>query len=652
MSLVVTSSSQTEYDVTSKITGGIQKPSSFQNFLNSPLILDKDTEVAVVSVKCNKDENSILIQENEGFYLYWGDAAPKNTDADIRSDINSALQIVITPGEYTPLQLATQMAIDLNNVVLKAYPEVSTIGVTANYTLEVFTGYSIKFTQRGDGSGLTDKPMADDWGAYIDDETLEDYNTEGNAKTLFQKSRNFKATNSISNVNIVGYNASFPSELCDCIGKSHPISMVNGTAIFLFNGSSVKDGDPDGYTIGLIRSQGGRDDSNAKIDFVGAGGIHDAEKVVIDDGVNLPLGYGTEQDTDVPFLWDVAFNWKPGSDGQVVQLTAKLDEDGESREMTMKPITTLFTPGNASLQAKIWDAVVFETEGEKMTVSLRKKIDGSLEKLVDGASTTFGERVKPFGITCNQLYPKVAIHQNNASTPGDVTLTTWNGVPSQSYYDKNFWGYGIDKELVLRFNYEAAYISIDTANIYVDGTDNVGQAYAYKSVIGTNLGISNSWTLVFTTDFDGYEPEFQSYLLDQNLDRMREVLGFDKDLVLEADATGAGTALVTFTSALVPSGTGIKTSMFVRLKNMAINSYNANKSSISNIIYSCPRYDVTGNTEGRLFYEPSERVYVSLNNTDRLMLNTLEIDFVDVNEKEIVDLTGNTVVVLHFRKKK
>ena len=80
MSLVITSSSQKEYDTTSVIEGGIQKPSSFQNFLNSPLTLDMDTEVAVVSVKCNRDRNTITIVSNEGFYLYWGQAEPDNQE--------------------------------------------------------------------------------------------------------------------------------------------------------------------------------------------------------------------------------------------------------------------------------------------------------------------------------------------------------------------------------------------------------------------------------------------------------------------------------------------------------------------------------------------------------------------------------------------
>ena len=210
MSLVVTSSSQTEYDSKSQGKGGIENPSSFKNFLNSPLTLDANTEVAVVSVKCNRDRNTITIQQNEGFYLYWGEAEPDN-EAPGREDINTALQLVVPEGTYTPEGLAAEVKRVIDVVVLKAYGEVASTVVSANYTSGELTGYSLQFTQRGDGSSLTDKPLAPSWGAYIDASTLESY--QAPSVTVSGESRNFTATNSITNVIIKGYNASFPTEM-------------------------------------------------------------------------------------------------------------------------------------------------------------------------------------------------------------------------------------------------------------------------------------------------------------------------------------------------------------------------------------------------------------------------------------------------------
>ena len=645
MSLVITSSSQKEYDTTSVIEGGIQKPSSFQNFLNSPLTLDMDTEVAVVSVKCNRDRNTITIVANEGFYLYWGQAEPDNQEYP-RTDINSALQILIPRGIYSPEELAVEIKASLDNVVLKAYGEVSAISVTAKYTDGQFEGYSLLFKQRGNGASLTKKPVAANWGAYISSSgqgTRESF--EDPTRSLSSSSRNFVATNASANVDITGYNATYPGELCDCIGKAHPLSQVNAGALFTFNGSSASGGDPDGYTIGLIRSQGSTTNLGVQFDYVAAGGVH-REVDVIDD-INLPAGYGNGIG-EVPFLWDVAFNWAPGTDGQVVQLSC-VGEDS----MEMGIITPLFTPSNASLQAGIWDAVVFEMEGEKMTVSLRVKSTQAQQKLVDGASTTFGSRVKPFGITCNQLYPKVAIHQNDDKNPGVVSFQTWNGHDSVKYYDQNFWGYGTEGKSPLEpdSRYLRVYTDIDLSHIYKSG--GVGTPYVYKgeiATIGGPAGIANNWSVVFDEDWDGFSNDQQRFL-QRTLDNMRLILGFDKDVVPEADAVGVGTAEVTFTSSGTPEEQQPKGSMFIRLKNMSINSYNANKSSISNIIYACPRFDTQGNVEGNMFYEPAERVYVGLNNAAKMILNTLEIDIVDVNERVVKDLVGNTLIVLHFRKR-
>ena len=68
------------------------------------------------------------------------------------------------------------------------------------------------------------------------------------------------------------------------------------------------------------------------------------------------------------------------------------------------------------------------------------------------------------------------------------------------------------------------------------------------------------------------------------------------------------------------------------------------------MLYACPRFDTNGNTTGGLYYEPSERVYVSLNNPDQYVLSDLSIDIVDINERVADDLEGNTIVTLHIRQ--
>ena len=79
MSLVIASSSQNEFDQTHSTNGGIENPSSFQNFFRSPLKVEANSEIALVSLKCNRLDSHITVKQNEGFYLYWGTENPVNS---------------------------------------------------------------------------------------------------------------------------------------------------------------------------------------------------------------------------------------------------------------------------------------------------------------------------------------------------------------------------------------------------------------------------------------------------------------------------------------------------------------------------------------------------------------------------------------------
>jgi hypothetical protein len=201
--------------------------------------------------------------------------------------------------------------------------------------------------------------------------------------------------------------------------------------------------------------------------------------------------------------------------------------------------------------------------------------------------------------------------------------------------------------------------NIDLSSVYADGKKSNGVTdYVYKGEINGHNGIDNKWVFL-SGDYEktyGEDNEyFNNHLQITSLEddgRLQNILGFDAimtqtDFGVSADS-GAD---ISFTSPNEPSFVPT-TSMFVRIKNMAINTFNANKQSISNIIYSCPKFDAQGNTGGLLFYEPAERVYVKLNNVDKQVINSLDIDIVDVNEKVINSLVGNTLSVLHFRKSK
>ena len=670
MSLIITSSSQQEYKQKGKVNG-ITNPSSFSNFFSSPLKVEKDSEVALVSLKCNRDNDTITIEDDDGIFVYWGEEKPENIDEATGGwqrptevdDVSSPIRILLEKGDYYPATFVAHLKDRLEKILLPTFRELASINVTqkldANNELE---GFNIQFIQVGNGSGLTNKPTSAEFGAFIDATTETNLYNPFTFGTTYHTDK-FTASASGTSVKIEAVNGAATGEYCDVIGRSHPLSQVNGRCEFSFNASTGQ-----GYTIGLIRSQGA---SPVGIDtnYACIGGMSDILKPVLGDDVVPPLGY--EEEDGPPMLWDVAFNWVSGEDGQVVHLVTEDTTTIDDIKYKMDTVTMATTPTNASLEAGYWNKVIFEVTGENIKISLGIS-EGGTTTLVTGLSTAYGTRVKPLGLTCNQLYPK--IHIEGAVAGGWVTLDKWTGHSAEAYYDRSYYGYqslleesqniqpegGIGK---LGCLYGMIYNAIDKSIIYADGNDSQDALYTYKGLLTASAGIANKWSLLTGNFEDIATPVdevqgglyFNRYEQAQSLndtDKIQELLGMPElmdQTTYGVSASGSNDSNITFTSTTL-SDNYVKSSMFVRLKNQALNSYNANMRSISNIIYSAPRFDAQGNTKGLLFFEPHERVYVKMNNPTELILNSLDIDLVDVNEKVLTDLTGNTLVVLHIRK--
>tara|TARA_R110000772_G_scaffold98365_4_gene197733 strand:+ start:184 stop:2424 length:2241 start_codon:yes stop_codon:yes gene_type:complete len=90
-------------------------------------------------------------------------------------------------------------------------------------------------------------------------------------------------------------------------------------------------------------------------------------------------------------------------------------------------------------------------------------------------------------------------------------------------------------------------------------------------------------------------------------------------------------------------------SAFVRISNMPIQSYNGAKTSVSKILYHLPRFTNDGREYGDLFFAPGEKTYVKLHNPSSEILNNIEVQIVDVNERPVSDISGNTIVVFHLK---
>lgn len=115
--------------------------------------------------------------------------------------------------------------------------------------------------------------------------------------------------------------------------------------------------------------------------------------------------------------------------------------------------------------------------------------------------------------------------------------------------------------------------------------------------------------------------------------------------------SGMNGEVYTFTSPQRPELTSSK-SLFVKLSNFTHQTANAKRGQKSSkILAHLPRFDSAGNEVGGLYFEPHERVYVSLGNPNDMYLNDFDVEIVYDNEELAECLSGKTIVCFHIRQK-
>jgi hypothetical protein len=104
-----------------------------------------------------------------------------------------------------------------------------------------------------------------------------------------------------------------------------------------------------------------------------------------------------------------------------------------------------------------------------------------------------------------------------------------------------------------------------------------------------------------------------------------------------------------------PAIVALPTQMFIRSNTLTHQSYNFNKGLPSKILWSVPAFANNGPplaapTMGALYYQQDSPIYLDLNNAAPVVINDIDIEFVDKDEVPVTDLTQESVVVLHIRK--
>ncbi len=128
----------------------------------------------------------------------------------------------------------------------------------------------------------------------------------------------------------------------------------------------------------------------------------------------------------------------------------------------------------------------------------------------------------------------------------------------------------------------------------------------------------------------------------------KDILGFSS-AVIQNPSTGFGALPVEFNSNTAPNLESSQ-AMFVRLDGMNQRTLNALTGNKSQIIGHLPRFD-SGQSTGRLYFEPNNFVWIDMDNPNEISISDFNISFCYSNEQFATILTGQSIVVLYFRKK-
>lgn len=283
--------------------------------------------------------------------------------------------------------------------------------------------------------------------------------------------------------------------------------------------------------------------------------------------------------------------------------------------------------------------------------------------------------LKPIDQGCWSLLPQMTM--NNAGAAGGAQnfyVERFDGVDSQ------YTGQGKTWDLM---SYGGAFRGALLNPTGARGTPGINEGRSSWELVNSTLRTSNDMVREINSrtmlDYNFLPNAAGTYLYDSvaatpqfNFVNQKQVLILEEQPVDNyphtelANATGllgfVGRAVVDFssfdsattynwevTSIQVP--TILPTSsIFVRLHGFNQQSTNAKARGKSDIIAHLPRFDGLQSI-GALYLEPNSLVYLDLNNPNPVQVNSFDLSLCYSNEQYAENLTGTTIIVLHFREK-
>jgi len=603
-------------------------PFSFTNSLKQTMIVPPHSAVALQSIKINKD-GLLSLSPGDAWYMYFG--------ANLISSTTNSLNTPYSPIRAAPELTDSSLSEDVNmNVWCERIAKGFNRGVPHPdaYGFLTFTphrtgglgflGYSIVTDYANDQSGTNNRP--DSWqSAYLLDDGLT---YDHAAKTLTGFSGNPTSTATFG-----------PVDENTSIMTKYPLSHNNGSMdVDITNLQGAKSSFTTHWQVGLNRACTGTNSyANQSSFFTGdqSTGFHQNgfNENQFDFVVSCDqTADGSDRYLKVHHMIDTPFY--NGCTMTEIEYWNFVGNDWSSARYNMSTNSA----GYDSLRFTVKNEVVMISIGVGMAGF--KKIASFENRALLGAGKT--NYPKPAAQSCWNLYPKITILGGPTKS---CEFVKWGGRVN-AYDDMDYesqngdWvnrmsAQGLENSVVSQMDQGYWNDMLDVTEYVQRENDAAG---------GKNLLADTEIQTIVS-------PSIQ-YFNGTDDANMSNKWGFQSRPVLSTSsgAVAHGDRGYKYISDQVPEITSTS-SLFVRLDDLTQKSVNAGVGRPSKIIYHLPRFDNSNREVGTgLYYEPGQRTYLCLDNSEPLQISDFKISICNESERLARDLTGKTIICLHFIK--
>lgn len=611
MSLVICSNSAQD-GTTARQRNSIEEAFSFRNALSSTYKIPKNSQVALQSAKLNITGKVTFSNNNNQFYQYVGKKLDLDgvTSPQIEQTTSFPLLVRLTETdavqELSPSDFANQLKTKLNEQIY--HPNIKDkidVEVLNNASGFDFKGYKITYDQVNDVENNV--PFEDFRQWYREDGKYAEPTSD-----FFDY-----------DLNVFTRNASRSRyDICAGINTEYPLNLGSGEFVVNLSNSNANvnaSGKEVEWAVGLSRF----------VNYVGPFGDFSPE-------------YFSKYDNDdLGFINDFVymdFGVARNGVGELVAFHSAYNEVGEITSLQevkyWENASSSFSGNGARLDLENtqYTKVKLEAEGERMKAQIYNASTSAWETITQyRAGEDKDKMFRPIHQACWSLHPVLWVGANASNLSGSMEIETYQGVSIADYdvteeFKAGWWE---TMELLGR-TYQTCY------EVEQRDFNNPQNATPYvQDNTNASGGVDVSHVLILEQS-DVYKPSFRA--------NARDLLGFNRGVVDTYTAVGSQAV---FESVKIASLTN-NMSLFLRLNNLGQNVVNAFTGNKSKIIAHLTSLETQ---TGIVSYEPSNLVWLDLDNPADINLTDFDLSINYINEQYARIVSGQSIVALYFREK-